>query len=139
MDTPINSPTAPFLLLFRNAGLESHQHLSPAERDQLMRQWNDWYDGLEAAGRVQHGRPPALNGRVVSGTRGEKVTDGPYAEATEVIGGYFFLNVADLDEATEIAKHCPGLPLGMSVEVRPVADVSPVLEGVHGRPPKSPG
>lgn len=102
-----------------------------------MRQWNDWYDGLEAAGKVQHGRPLALNGRVVSGARGEKVTDGPYAEATEVIGGYFFLNVADLDEATEIAKHCPGLPLGMSVEVRPVADVSPVLEGVHGRPPKT--
>jgi len=137
MDTPSPSPTAPFLLLFRNAGPETHQHLSPAERDQLMRQWNDWYDGLEAAGKVQHGRPLALNGRVVSGARGEKVTDGPYAEATEVIGGYFFLSVADLDEATEIAKHCPGLPLGLTVEVRPVADVSPVLEGVHGRPPKS--
>jgi hypothetical protein len=73
---------------------------------------------------------------VVSGARGERVTDGPYAEAKEVVGGYFFLTVANIDEATEIAKKCPGLPLGLTVEVRPVADVSPVLEGVSGRPPR---
>lgn len=75
-------------------------------------------------------------GRVVSGTRGESVVDEPHAEAKEAIGGYFFLSVADLDEATAIAKMCPGLPLGLSVEVRPVAEFSPVLKGVHGRPAK---
>jgi hypothetical protein len=127
-------PGSPFLLLFRNAGPETHQHLTPEQRAELTRQWNAWYDGLAARGKVEHGRPLALGGRVVSGPRGERVTDGPFAEAKEVVGGYFFLRVADIDEATAIAQQCPGLPLGLSVEVRPVADVSPVLEGVRGRP-----
>lgn len=130
-----NSRTSPFLLLFRNAGPETHAHLSVDERAQLTRRWNDWYDGLAAQGKVQHGRPLGLRGRVVSGISGAKVTDGPFAEAKEVVGGYFFLTVANIDEATEIAKGCPGLPLGLTVEVRSVADVSPVLEGVRGRPP----
>lgn len=125
------------MLLFRNAGPETHAHLSPQQRQELTQRWNDWFDGLAAQGKVQHGRPLGLTGRVVSGARGERVVDGPYAEAKEVVGGYFFLTVADLDEATEIAKQCPGLPLGLSVEVRPVAEVSPVLEGVHGRPPRT--
>jgi hypothetical protein len=63
------------------------------------------------------------------------VVDGPYAETKEVVGGYLFLTVANMEEATEIAKQCPGLPLGLTVEVRPVVDVSPVLEGVRGHAP----
>lgn len=122
------------MLIFRNAGPDTHAHLSSEQRT-LAKQWNDWYDGLARAGKVEHGRPLALGGRVVSGANGDRVIDGPYAEGKEIIGGYFFLKVADLDEATAIAKHCPGLPLGLTVEVRPVADVSPVLEDVHGRPP----
>lgn len=137
MATPIASSTAPFMLLFRNAGPEAHQHLTPEERTQLAKQWNSWYDGLAASGKAQHGRPLALGGRVVSGPRGQTVIDGPYAEAKEAVGGYIFLNVADIDEATEIAKQCPGLAIGLTVEVRPVADFSPVLEEVVGRPPSA--
>ena len=135
MPTHSNSPTSPFLLLFRNAGPDTHAHLSPPQREQVTQQWNNWYEGLAAQGKVQHGRPLGLGGRVVSGAKGQFVVDGPYAETKEVVGGYFFLTVRDLDEATEIAKHCPGLALGLTVEVRPVVDVSPVLEGVRGRPP----
>jgi hypothetical protein len=134
MATNPNSPASSFLLLFRNAGPDTHQHLSPEERDDMTRQWNDWYDALARNGKVQHGRPLGLEGRVISGALGEHVTDGPFAETKEVVGGYFFLTVADLDEATAIAKNCPGLPLGLTVEVRPVAEVSPVLRGVRGRP-----
>ena len=125
-----------FLLLFRNAGPDTHEHLSPEQKENLTKQWNDWYESLAAKGKVTHGRPLGLQGRVVSGEHGLHVTDGPFAETKEVVGGYFFLNVADLDEATEIAKMCPSLPLGLTVEVRPVAEVSPVLEGVRGRPPE---
>ncbi len=123
------------MLIFRNAGVDTHAHLTPEQQKVLAKKWNDWYDGLARAGKVEHGRPLALGGRVVSGAKGERVVDGPYAEGKEIIGGYIFLKVADIDEATEIAKHCPGLPLGLTVEVRPVAEVSPVLEDVHGRPP----
>ena len=82
------------------------------------------------------------NGRLVPNpvlrawrSKGDRITDGPFAESKEAIGGYIFLTVRDLDEATAIARDCPGLPLGLVVEVRPVAAVSPVLEGVPGRPP----
>ncbi|SUS03687.1 DGPFAETKE family protein [uncultured Defluviicoccus sp.] len=132
-----NHPSAqPFLLLFRGAGPEAHQHLTPSECEDMTRQWNEWFDSLAAQGKVQHGHPLGLGGRVVSGRKGEIVTDGPYAEAKEAIGGYFWLSVADLDEATAIARNCPGLSLGITVEVRPVAFCSPVLDGVQARPLK---
>lgn len=132
-----NIPTTSFLLLFRNAGPETHQHLSPEEKAKLTKQWNDWYDRLATQGKVEHARPLGPQGRVVSGPRGLSVVDGPYAEAKEAVGGYFFLNVTDIDEATEIAKDCPGLSLGLTVEVRPVVEFSPVLNGVQGHAPRS--
>jgi len=121
------------MLIFRNAGPDVHQHLTSAEKATLAMKWNDWFEGLAAQGKVEHARPLELGGRVVSGRTGERITDGPYAEGKEVIGGYFFLTVADIDEATRIAQQCPGLPLGLTVEVRPVAAVSPVLADVPGR------
>ncbi|MEO7796559.1 MAG: YciI family protein [Opitutaceae bacterium] len=136
MATAPHSKSVPFMLIFRNAGPDVHHHLSQAERTALTKQWNDWFESLSSRGKVQHARPLGLEGRVVSGALGERVTDGPYAEGKEVVGGYFFLTVEDLNEATEIAKGCPGLPLGLTVEVRPVADFSPVLEDVRGRGPK---
>ena len=135
MATTSHQLSEPFLLLFRNAGPDVHAHLSREERAQLTQQWNNWYEGLAARGKVQHARPLGLQGRVVSGIGGRSVIDGPYAEAKEIVGGYFFLNVADLDEATEIAKGCPGLAVGLTVEVRPVVEFSPVLEGVRGHAP----
>lgn len=122
------------MLLFRNAGPESHAHLTPAQKAAMAQQWNDWVERLIAQGKMQHGQPLGLGGRVVSGKEGVRVTDGPYAEAKEAVGGYLFLTVADLDEATAIAKQCPGLPIGLTVEVRPVVAFSPVLSDVRARP-----
>ncbi len=126
------SVSSSYLLLFRNAGPETHAHLTPEEREQMTQRWNAWFERLAAAGKVASANPLGLEGRVVSGPHGERIKDGPYAEATEVVGGYFFLTVADLDEATAIARECPGLPLGLTVEVRPVVARSPVLDQVRG-------
>lgn len=123
------------MLLFRNGGIEAHQHLSGTERAELAKRWNDWYDGLAAKNKVSQGQPLGLTGRVVSGVTGERVIDGPYAEGKEVVAGFIVVTVSDLDEATEIAKKCPGLSMGLTVEVRPLVDISPVLEDVRGRPP----
>ena len=122
-----------YLLIFRDTNPNVYGTMSADERHRLMEQWNAWYDGLAAEGKVQHGHPLQGSGRVVSGARGERVIDGPYPEAKEAIGGYFFLTVQDLDEATEIAQRCPSLPHGMIVEVRPLADACETL-GVRGRP-----
>ncbi len=127
MDT--NAPS-PYMLIFRESSPDVYKALSPEERQHLLQQWNAWYDGLAVEGKVQHGQPLEPQGRVVTQHR---VTDGPFAESKEAVGGYFMLTVADIDEATAIAKRCPSLRLGMSVEVRPVAVACPEL-GVHGRP-----
>jgi hypothetical protein len=128
----MTTPTASFLLLFRNAGPDAHAHLTPTQREQVAKQWNDWFEDLAREGKVAQANPLGLGGRVVSGSRGERVTDGPYAEGKEVVGGYFMLTVATLDEATAIARQCPGLAQGLTVEVRPVVPRSPVLEAVRG-------
>jgi hypothetical protein len=132
---PMASSVSDFLLLFRDSSNSVYAALSAAERETLIQQWNAWYDGLAAEGKVQHGNPLELGGRVVSGRKGEIVTDGPYAETKEAVGGYFWLTVRDIDEATAIAQQCPSLPLGMSVEVRAVSKFSPVLPDLRGRRP----
>jgi hypothetical protein len=125
--------TSPYLLIFRDVSPDVYKTISAEERQQLMQQWNAWYDGLAAQGKVQHGHPLEPEGRIVSGPRGERVVDGPFAESKEAIGGYFLLTVANLDEATEIAQRCPSLRLGMTVEVRAIAEACEAL-GVPGRP-----
>lgn len=125
--------SSPSLLIFRDSALGAYQALSAGRRKQLVQQWNDWIDGLTAQGKFVEGHPLEPLGRVVSGPRGELVKDGPYAETKETVGGYFWLTVADIDEATEIAQGCPSLPLGLSVEVRPVAPTSPVLRELRAR------
>lgn len=125
--------TSSYLLLFRNAGPDTHAQLTPEQKTAKAREWNDWVDGLVAQGKLSHGHPLGLGGRVVAGPKGERVTDGPYAETNEVVGGYVMLTVASLDEATVIAQQCPGLPQGLIVEVRPIVASSPVLTEVRAR------
>jgi hypothetical protein len=50
------------------------------------------------------------------------ITDGPFAETREQGGGYFFINVGDLDEAISIARQIPGARIG-TVEIRPVLEI----------------
>jgi hypothetical protein len=66
-------------------------------------------------------KPLFHEGKIVSQKRGLSVSDGPFAESKEAIGGFFLLEVGSLDEAAEIAKDFPGLEYGATVEVRPVA------------------
>lgn len=116
-----NVSSTPFLLLFRNSGPETHEHLSPRDRQSLIVAWNDWYDRLTAQGKALDGRPLELDTRVVSGPGGTRVIDGPFAEAKEAIGGYVVLMVSGRDEATRIAQQHPGLAYGLIIEVREMA------------------
>lgn len=115
------TPT-PYLLFFRNSGPETHQHLSPEQRQQLMTRWNAWYDELAAQGKAVEGQPLELETRIVSGSGGTRIVDGPFAEGKEAIGGYVKLLVSGLDEATEIARRHPGLPYGLVIELRQMTD-----------------
>lgn len=116
-----------FMLLFR--GNDWHKGLSPEQMQQVATQWLAWFNQLTEQGKVTAGSPLEAEGRMVSGKNGRVVADGPFAESKEAIGGYFLLKVDTFDEAVAIAKNCPGLPHGVQVEVRPVAEACPLLRG----------
>ena len=113
-----------YMLLFRGTGWD--KNLPPEEVRQVVTDWYAWFDGLVSEGKCLSGHPLASEGKVVSGAKGRAVADGPFAESKEAIGGYFYLRVADINEALEIAKRCPGLDYGLEVEVRPVAEMCAV-------------
>ena len=108
-----------YMLLFR--GTQWDKDLSPEEIQRMVTQWYAWFERLTQEGKCKAGHPLEREGKIVSGRTGRTVADGPFAESKEAIGGYFLLQVEDLDEALEIAKQCPGLDYGIDVEVRPVA------------------
>ena len=106
------------LLIYTQAG----EQLSQAQTDQLMDEY--WaYEKAVADAGIRQGSE-ALQGVDTATTvrlrEGERiVTDGPFAETNEVLGGYYQLDVPDLDTALDWAARCPGAKYG-SVEVRPL-------------------
>jgi hypothetical protein len=114
-----------YMLLFR--GNDWITGLSPEEKQKVTDQWMAWFRRLTGEGKAVAGNPLEREGKVVSG-KNRVVSDGPFAESKEAIGGYFYLQVADENEAIEIAKQCPGLEYGAVVEVRPVADICSIKQ-----------
>ncbi len=117
-----------YLLLFRGSSWD--KGLSPEQLQKAMDQFMAWFERLKQQGKVKVGQPLERTGKIVSGKNGRIVADGPFAESKEAIGGYFLLQVDDLDEAVEIAKACPVLEYGSSVEVRPIAEECPTFQRV---------
>lgn len=91
-----------------------------------MRPWFEYGDWLRAQGWMEAGEPlelakTATSVRVQDGER--IVTDGPFAETKEQLGGYYILDVPNLDDAIEAAGRCPGAQWG-TIELRPIADMA---------------
>lgn len=126
--TNMNAPTdtTGYMLLFR--GPEWDQGMSPEEFENAMTKVMAWFDGLQQKGLVKGGDPLAGHGRTISGSKAGLVTDGPFAETKEAIGGYLMLNVGSLEEAVEIGKSNPTLAWGITIEVRPVLAECPVFK-----------
>jgi len=117
-----------YLLLFR--GEHWDKGLAAEELQQVMDKVMAWFEGLQNQGKVKASQPLAPEGRIVSG-KGRTVADGPFAESKEVVGGYLLLQVDDLHAAVAIAKSCPTLDYGISIEVRPVLEECPVFKRVR--------
>jgi hypothetical protein len=94
-------------------------HLSAEAQQAHMGKWFAWVEKLTKASRYASGEALQPGGKHIAGPR-KVVTDGPYAESKELVGGYFVVLAKDLDEATEMAKECPDYELGGIVEVREV-------------------
>ena len=113
-----------YMLLYRSD--EFYNRLSQQELQTLMNENNAWIQRLTAQGKVKPGRALDRKGAIVSGKNGRVVTDGPFAESKEAIGGYLLVDVETLDEAIAIARSIPGLAYGGSIEVRPLAEECPL-------------
>jgi len=105
-----------FTYLFRGRQIPT----SPEQRQKHLEKWVAWFQELGAQGHVKDpGHPLESTGKVVNGNQ-KIVKDGPYVEAKDIVGGYIVVEANDLAHAVELAKGCPILEVGGSVEVRPV-------------------
>ena len=108
-----------FLLLAHNS--ENYHQLPLEKLRDLISRNKAWIDGLAAQGKILGGHPLECAGTILSRKSGKLVSDGPFAESKEAIGGYLHLNVETFEEAVALAGKMPGLDYGVRIEVRPVA------------------
>jgi len=113
-----------YLLLSRSD--EWYNDLSLAELQKVVQQNKVWVDDLVAKGKVKGGIALGRAGTIISGNNQRRVSDGPFAESKEVIGGTLVLDVATMEEAIAIAKGCPSLRYSTAIEVRPISDECPL-------------
>ena len=109
-----------FLYLYRGGDSSG----SPEEMQQNMQKWVAWMQQLGQQGHLKAiGNPLERTGKVVNG-KGKTITDGPYAEAKDLVGGYTTILAKDINEAAELAKGCPIFDNGGAVEVRPIMQIN---------------
>ena len=106
---------AEFVYLFRGEGPSG----SPEQMQQHMQKWAAWMKELGEKGNFKGGQPLERTGKIVKGKQ-KTVTDGPYAEAKDLVGGYLLVEAKDLAHAVELSRGCPILDVEGLVEVRPV-------------------
>ena len=101
---------------------DAQSDLSPDEAQRTLERYIQWSEDLEKAGNPPDGGGLSYRGRVVRrGGGGLAVTDGPFVEGTEIIGGFIAIEAADLDEAEKIFSGHPHLDFG-SIEVRKIGE-----------------
>jgi hypothetical protein len=126
-----SNSTSEYLLLFRGTAWD--RSMSPDEMQQTMSRFVAWFERLSAEGVLKGGQPLLDDARIISGKNGRTVTDGPFAESKEAVGGYSLITDASLDDAVAIARQCPILEFGVDVEVRPIAAECPTFQRVRQR------
>ena len=110
-------PTQKYLVFLRSAP-GKQEPPSPGQRQEMYAAFNAWKEKFKAnivdmGGRLKPG------GKILTASG---VTDGPFAEAKEIVGGYMVVAAESCDRALEVARECPGvLRPGSSVEIREIA------------------
>lgn len=112
---------AQFMLLLHESP-DDFAGLSPEEIQRVIGEYTAWRENLAAQGKLAGGlKLKDEGGRLLKRNGGGvQVVDGPFAEAKEVVGGYFLIEAADYDEAVEISKSCPHLVYSQKIELREV-------------------
>jgi hypothetical protein len=96
---------------------------SPEDMQRLMKKWQDWIaDGMAKGWLVSRGNGLTDPCRVVDNNK--VVTDGPFMETKEIVGGFSIVQAENIDAAAELAKECPALLSKGHIEVRALWDQS---------------
>lgn len=112
----------PGYMLLLHSETSENEDLSAQEIQAVIGEYISWRNSIEADGRLIGGEKLTDEGgmhlRLENGTI--RVTDGPFAEVKEALGGYFAIKAADYTEAVEISKTCPHLNYGGWIELREI-------------------
>jgi hypothetical protein len=106
-----------FMMLFRTEKSDKPQP-SPEQMQAMVKQWQDWIGGIAAQDKFVATDALGFQGKTVHADG--VITDGPYAELKEIVGGYIIVKAENLDDAVKLSKGCPTLAIGGKVEVRDV-------------------
>jgi len=107
-----------FALIFRQPSYD-YSNLSSTELEALPKKWKDWVGGIAAQGKLtSNGVQLSQEGKVLK--TGGVITDGPFVEIRERLGGFIIVKAESLEEATTLAHGSPALDAGGSVEIRPL-------------------
>ena len=93
---------------------------APADIQKAIDQFYDWLDEMVAQGKMRRGQRLAREGKLVSK---QAIIDGPFSEAKEVIGGFWFILARTLEEAAQLAAQNPCIAYGLSYEIRPLETI----------------
>jgi hypothetical protein len=105
-----------FVYLYRGA----ERGGSPEKMQETMQKWMAWFKQLTEKGHIKDiGQPLEHTGKLVKGKQ-KTVTDGPFAETKDIVGGFTLVEARDLEQAVELSKGCPIFEVDGAVEVRPV-------------------
>ena len=108
-------PQAEYLVISRG---QWDKTLSGDEIQNAIDRFYTWRDRLVDEGKMKPGQRLTSKGKTI--VRQNVITDGPFGESKEVIGGYWFILAASLDEAVRIAEGNPCLDCGLFLEIRPI-------------------
>jgi hypothetical protein len=111
-----------YMLIFRNEKKDTDVKPSEEQMNTMMHQWQTWIGGIAEKGKYSGTNRLLPEGKTIRSNK--VITDGPYVEAKEVVGGYLIVKANSIDEAMEMAKSCPGLLYGGNVEVRSVMAIN---------------
>ena len=111
-----------YLMLIRE-NLDIYGKMTPQQMQKDIEKHIKWVEKLVAKGNYKGGNPLSPVGKHIKGSK-NLVTDGPYIEVKEGVSGFYFLLANSLEEAAEIAKGCPSLEIGGTLEIREMIPVS---------------
>lgn len=111
-----------FMMLFRHVPNPNYKP-SPEEMQAAIKQWQDWIGSIAGQGKFVSTNQLGFQGKIIKSDG--IVTDGPYAEVKEIVGGYIIVKASSLDEAVALATGCPILYIGGHVEVRDIMVINP--------------